>query len=116
MGRLTRCWVLLLLALLVLSFQLQGCATSNKKLDAWVGVHYSKLIESRGEPARKLPDGKGGFVLIYEEKVAVSIPGSVQTAQSRHEAYKPERQHTYARQTLFYVDGKGIIYKWETRG
>ena len=116
MGRLTRYSIFMLLALLAFSFQFQGCASSNKKLDKWVGVHYSKLIESRGEPARKVPDGKGGFVLIYEEKVEVSLPGSVQTAESRHEAPRTERQHTYARQTLFYVDANGIIYKYETRG
>ena len=102
----------------IISFSLlvEGCASYQKKLDSWIGVHQSRLIASWGSPVKTTPDGKGGAILIYEEHVKVYVPGRGETYRRSTHGYGREKDYSFTRQTRFYVDEKGYIYKWETQG
>jgi hypothetical protein len=113
----------------VISFSLlvEACAFIERdvELNPWVGSHKSYLIASWGAPAKTTVDGKGGAILIYEgEYIRVYIEkaeiyGNVYYfyyARFGGIYYVREIDHSYRRQTRFYVDEKGYIYKWETRG
>ncbi|PIP76187.1 MAG: hypothetical protein COW85_15435 [Ignavibacteria bacterium CG22_combo_CG10-13_8_21_14_all_37_15] len=48
-----------------------GCYTVNTlkdQLQNWMGRTETELIHSWGAPSRDYPDGKGGKILIYNEK------------------------------------------------
>lgn len=92
------------------AFLFVGC-TSTKKLqeqnkqvmDSWMGHHKSELIQSWGPPSRYESDGKGGEILIYEQKVT---RGAV--------IYGTYQERTTYPYKMFYADKDGKLYYWRT--
>jgi hypothetical protein len=48
-------------------------------MNSWMGMHKADLIQQNGAPARNMPDGKGGEVLIYERRVVFPQQGIAAT-------------------------------------
>jgi len=80
-----------ILSLLVLTF---GCSAIDKLTQDGIGQPISTIVESLGPPKRVTPDGKGGSVYIWEQWVPTGY------------------YNGYLRTNTFFVDSKGIIYKW----
>ena len=106
------------LACIALSmFTFQGCALIEGSFDAWVGKSKSDLVASLGNPSATRPDGSGGEILIYEEKVNIGeIPTQAQSDGGRNILPAGTKQGSYTRRTIFYVNQQGYVYKWETQG
>lgn len=69
----------LFFALISFTLLVQGCASTQKIMDSWLGHHQSDLIASWGPPTRTASDGKGGSILIYEQYVNLGqSPGQAQ--------------------------------------
>ncbi len=81
----------LILSLLVLTF---GCSAIDKLTQDGIGQPISTIEASMGPPTRVTPDGKGGSVYIWEQWVPTGY------------------YNGYLRRNTFFVDSKGIIYKW----
>ncbi len=77
--------------LLVLAF---GCSSISELRRDGIGQPISPLIDRYGPPQRVTPDGKGGSVYIWEHWVATGECSG------------------YLWSTTYWVDPKGIIYKW----
>ena len=84
-------WMILLL-LLVLTY---GCSAFDKLTQDGIGQPISTVTERLGPPTRVTPDGKGGSVYVWEQWVSTGW-------------YNRE-----LRTNTFFVDSKGIIYKWK---
>lgn len=98
-------------AILILFFQLLPSCGYYKKLeaknkqtmDSWLGAHKSALIQSWGPPTRYESDGKGGEILVYEQKVTRgAVIGNT---------YQERTSYPYK---MFYADKNGKIYFWRT--
>jgi hypothetical protein len=98
------------------SVLLFACASMQTGEDPWIGKDKSELLAALGKPARMEPDGKGGQIWIYLEKVEVYLPGRIDRDGKSAAYYGREKRHTYMRQTRFYLDEEGRIYRRETRG
>ena len=81
-----------ILLLLVLTF---GCSAIDELTKDEIGQPISTVVERLGPPTRVTPDGKGGSVYIWEQWVSTGW-------------YNRE-----LRTNAFFVDSKGIIYKWK---
>ena len=116
---------LLIFSVISFSLLVEGCAFIQRdiELNPWVGSHKSYLIASWGTPANTTVDGKGGAILIYQgeyirmyvEKAEI-YGGGIYYGRYGGIYHVREIDHSYTRLTRFYVDEKGYIYKWETRG
>ncbi len=82
-------WIILLL--LVTSF---GCSAINELTQDEIGQPISTITNSMGPPTRVIPDGKGGSIYIWEQRIP--------TGWHNNEL----RTNTY------FVDSNGIIYQW----
>ena len=82
-------FILFTLAILTIS----GCFGNiiRDQLNPFLGHTETELIHSWGAPARDYPDGKGGKILIYNQR---SSDGSVRVTQ-------------------MYINSEGIIYYWQ---
>ncbi len=81
----------IILLLLVMSF---GCTAINELTQDEIGQPISTITSSMGPPTRVIPDGKGGSIYIWEQRIP--------TGWHNNEL----RTNTY------FVDSNGIIYKW----
>jgi hypothetical protein len=79
--------------------------TNKQTMDSWLGSHKSALIQSWGPPSRYESDGKGGEILVYEQK---STRGAV-----IGNTYQERTTYPYK---MFYADKDGKIYYWRTGG
>ncbi len=80
-----------MLLLLLLSFSVIGCSLIKSD----IGQPISTVIERNGRPTRVIPDDTGGSIYIWER--------SFDRDYGMREFWS----------TRYYVDSKGIIYKWE---
>lgn len=102
--------------LLIILFFTIGCNSSSftstnkvtkneveikRKMDSWLGSHKSELIREWGAPNRYDSDGKGGEILIWEEKRVV---GAVM--------YGVYQQRTLTNYREFFATSAGILYLW----
>lgn len=76
---------------------------NKQAMDSWMGSHKSALIQSWGPPTRYESDGKGGEILIYEQKVT---RGAV--------IYGTYHEKTTYPYKMFYADKDGKLYYWRT--
>jgi hypothetical protein len=74
---------------------------NNKALVSWIGANKSDLILKWGPPKRYDSDGKGGEILIYEQKIGRGVV-KYGTEATKHPI------------TMFYVKEGGIIYYCKT--
>ena len=81
-----------ILSLLVFTF---GCSAINELTQDRIGQPISTVTERLGPPTRVTPDGKGGSIYVWEQWVPTGW-------------YNRE-----LRTNAFFVDSKGIIYKWK---
>ena len=90
-------------AVLVLCFlvALGACAGWAKKNDkimtSWEGKHYSQLVTEWGPPQRVMEIADGEKMMVYSEWVPMGSGG-------------------YWRHRTFWVNAKGIIYRWAWKG
>ena len=82
---------LMILLLLVLTF---GCSSINKLIQDGIGQPISMTIDRWGPPSRVTSDGRGGSIYVWE----------------RWEGGDYGIRRSWS--TMFWVDSKGIIYKW----
>ena len=81
----------LILSLLVSTL---GCSAINELAKDGIGQPISTVTERLGPPTRVTPDGKGGSIYVWEQWVPTGwYNGELWT-------------------NTFFVDSKGIIYKW----
>lgn len=99
----------LLVISLCLALLCSCAARLNKKMDSWLGHHYSELIDSWGAPDQQMDDGRGGRILVYAKASSYSVP--------LKNAYNGQYIGTYTNQNvskrMFWVDADGVIYKWK---
>jgi len=82
-----------------------------------MGAHESTLISQIGPPDRRVSDGKGGEVLVYERYVDLGqTTGKVYTDRFGDIRYTSPQQRGMNFVRMFYIDGKGYIYFWKTEG
>jgi ABC-type phosphate transport system substrate-binding protein len=86
-----RKFIFIIITLIFLS--LSGCFSNiiRDQLNPWIGHTEAELIHSWGAPARDYPDGKGGKILIYNQR---SSDGSTRVTQ-------------------MYINKEGKIYYWQ---
>ena len=82
-------FVILLLSVLVF-----GCSSISELTRDGIGQPISTVIRDWGPPSRVTPDGKGGSVYIWEQWFDRSY--------GMRDVWS----------TTYWVDSKGIIYKW----
>jgi len=82
------------LGILLLLFLTFGCSSINNLMQDGIGQPISTIIDNRGTPTRVIPDGMGGNVYIWEQWVPNDYGGGNVWSM------------------MFWVDSKGIIYKW----
>ena len=84
---------ILLFVLIIITFSFSGCFSEivKEQLNPWIGHTEAELIHSWGAPARDYPDGKGGKILIYNQR---SSDGSIRVTQ-------------------MYINAEGKIYYWQ---
>jgi len=133
----SRLWPILLLAL-----QLSGCMTSSKMngiMSSWEGHNISDLIASWGPPSQVVEDVGSGRIYCYQYSGHIQTPGTYHStttstelvplteAARRMTVPSPQRYQTTGTYTpgvsipiirfrMFWVDEKGIIYRWSWRG
>lgn len=82
-----------------------------KTLNSWMGYHKSKLIASWGAPSRTASDGKGGEVLVFENRHG---PGVAMTMNIG--AFTPFSTTVALPETFvckeIYTNSDGVIYTW----
>ncbi len=71
-----------------------GCSAINELTQDGIGQPISTVTDRLGPPTRVTPDGKGGSIYIWEQWVSTGW-------------YNGE-----LRTNMFFVDSRGIIYKW----
>ena len=81
-----------ILSLLVFTF---GCSAINELTQDGIGQPISTVTDRLGPPTRIAPDGKGGSIYVWEQWIPTTW-------------YIRE-----LRTNTFFVDSKGIIYKWK---
>jgi uncharacterized membrane protein YeaQ/YmgE (transglycosylase-associated protein family) len=84
---------------------------TKEALNSLIGATKAQLIASWGDPTRVTDDGNGGEILIYSSTYT--------TGGHFHSTYNNGHNYTYydPPQTVtdkkqFFIDAKGIIYKW----
>jgi len=80
--------------ILLLSVLTFGCSSIDKLVQDGIGQPISMMMDSLGPPSRVTSDGKGGSVYIWEHWVDRGYGDG------------------YVWSTMYWVDSKGIIYKW----
>ena len=80
-----------ILLLLVLTF---GCSAISELKKDGIGQPISTIITDSGPPSRVISDGNGGSVYVWEHWVDTGYGNG------------------YLWSTMYWVDPKGIIYKW----
>ncbi len=94
---------------------LGACTSTREKMDSWLNHHESELIQSWGPPQAERSDGKGGRVLIYSHYRAMGrTQGYGQISPDGSYTYTPPRQKGYTQVRMFFVDERGVIYRWRT--
>lgn len=81
---------LLLIAISLLLFI--GCSV-RKKMDSWLGQSKHDVIMSWGPPESTAPDGNGGEIITYSQRVA-------------------NQYADYTMKANFYINGSGVVYHW----
>lgn len=115
-----------------LSISFVGCASQiNQVMSSWMNHHYSDLVRSWGAPHRIVNDRYGGQILIYYLSRNFTLPGIIHTQTSRsvssdknssiHSSdsfsiYLPPQNIGYNASRIFWVNRRGIIYKWAWDG
>lgn len=92
---------------------------TKKAMNSWLGSHKSTLIQQWGAPTRYESDGKGGEILIYEERPADRMgnyrpQNAPRTAVERGvvDGYNRSLNRIYYKE--MFVDPNGKIYYWRT--
>ncbi len=95
-----------------------GCmASTGKVMDSWVGSNEAALIQAWGPPARTVPDGSGGHILIYVYyRDLGQQPGNVAVDQNGNGQYTAPKEIGYNATRQFYVHADGTIYYWRAQG
>ena len=122
-----------LLLLLFPVIFLSGCITAhiNKVMKSWEGCHYGNLIAKWGPPQMVFDDGYDGRILIYTAVRSFVSPGRATTyttgsataydnyiwgSATSRTVYTPARLYGYTAYRMFWINKKGIIYRWAWRG
>lgn len=102
--------------LILLLILVQGCTSTRKVMDSWMGHHESELIQQWGAPSRTTSDGKCGKVHVYERFWNYHSPGYSYLDCRGHVRYVGLPCRSYSDSKMFYIDPDGIIYYWRTQG
>lgn len=120
-----------LLLLLIIAVLFSGCFAINKVMKSWMGYHYGQLIAKWGPPQQVFDDGYGGRILIYTAQREFVAPGRSTTyttgtatmydnfiwgSATSRTTYTPARVTGYTAYRMFWINKRGIIYKWAWRG
>lgn len=108
---------------------LVGCGPGTKEImDSWKGHHVSSVIRSWGPPQQRVPDGAGGQIYIWKNRIHLQLANATQETQATvtHDAYSStlRSKTTYTpplvvegdRVRMFFIDSQGIIYHWVAKG
>ena len=94
---------------------LSGCASYSDSTQSWVGLKQSELIEVWGEPDRVIANDPAGTILIYTQEGDTSrVPADdlyrygSGTKTSDIPGDAAGEKNIY----MFWMDNKGIIYRW----
>ncbi len=79
----------------LLSFLVVGCSLMTDLTKGEIGQPISTVIQRNGAPTRVVSDGSGGSIYLWEQ--------SFDRNYGMREFWS----------TSYWVDSKGIIYKWE---
>ena len=102
---------------LLVAWVFSGCAMVDKKMQSWVGMHESTLIQSWGPPQSVSSDGANGKVLVYQGHVNLGqTPGRINYTGYGTYSYTAPQQRGYDRSRMFYVNPKGVIYNYRWQG
>ena len=82
------------LGVLLLSVLAFGCSPISELTQDGIGQPISTVIKDWGPPSRVTPDGRGGSVYVWEQWV--------ERGYGNRDLWS----------TMYWVDSKGIIYKW----
>lgn len=121
-----------ILTTLIVAFLLSGCASKiNEKMESWMGHHKNDLIASWGPPQDIMDDGQGGEIFIYSNERTYTTPGTSTTntygsasafgntaygSATSTTHHTPAQTSGYTAQRMFWIDGRGIIYRWSWKG
>jgi len=109
---------------------LSGCVDNDKLMSSWEGQNVSDVIASWGPPGQVLDDPPGKIMTWFSQRNFVS-PGYSQTNStgsayiSGNNVYGQSQSYTtttpatvsgYTATKTFWVDDRGMIYKWAWRG
>ena len=106
---------MLLVPLILLLIMVQGCTSTRKVMDSWMGHHESELIQQWGAPSRTTADGKGGKVHVYERYGSYQSPGYTHVDRGGNVRHVGPTFRSYSNSKMFYIDPDGIIYYWRTQ-
>lgn len=134
-----RAMVLVCLSMALL-LSLVGCGPSiTEVMDSWLGSSRHDLLASWGPPTTILEGENGGEVWVYQRNVSYVVPGrsttttnatasgpkygdsfgnpdSVSGTSTSTTVTTPPRTVTYQQTRTFWIDSRGIIYRWSSRG
>jgi hypothetical protein len=82
-----------------------------KALNSWMGSHKSKLIASWGVPSRTASDGKGGEVLVFENRQGPGIAFTMKTGAFTPFSTTVALPETFVCKEI-YTNSDGVIYTW----
>ena len=112
--------------LLLCSIVSLGCAARiNKMMATWEGQPVTELVAKWGPPTSVVDDGNGGkiltyttFVTTYHEPAKSQTTGRVDPNGNVNvtTTHTPEQTSGYNRQRVFFVNSRGIVYRWSWRG
>ncbi len=110
---------------------MSGCVSTESEMARFVGRPSSSLVAKLGQPQLKKPDGQGGEIWAWTKandavireptqlKADVTsgnpaaMSGTTTAAQGELTSFKGETPQFRSRvQYTFYVDDKGIVYKY----
>ena len=108
---------------------LVGCGTPTKQImDSWKGRHVSRLIRSWGPPKQVVPDGAGGKIYIYSDRLylpladgktetnATMFHGQYMSTLKSTTTYTPPLVLDGEKVRMFYANSDGVIYYWRAKG
>lgn len=96
-----------ILLIIIIGF-INGCISTQKVMDSWVGSTKQNLIMSWGPPARTASDGANGEILVYAKQIY--IPSM--TFYNGYGGSTTSPSQTYWDYKMFWVNSDGKIYHW----
>lgn len=92
----------------------------NNVMQSWVGHSTADLIATWGPPSELFQDGSGGTVVVWiYQRNGVTTPASsttTTTGNTSQTVYQPSQSYGWTAYRMFWVDGKGVVYRWAWKG